>query len=307
MTQEMLLLRAIDTTVSKAQETTYEQSSANVNMTQNAHQSTDMHATQDEPLLRGITGLAPDEPFPAHQESFAEEVDRYVRLCEEGQFYDWMMKEFGIPSEERSRFKGRVFKYVMFGRPERCRHSNEWKRFEKAFPQIAKLITEVKREYGYKIVAHLLQRVESSLMINRICRRLMEGHPEIPALTIHDSILTTRKHVKLVRKIIQEEFLRIGLRPTLQEEDYARIPPPMPTRRAEKRSRKTPPAPRNETALAEVCDHVSDDQDSWDLGWAEEEESSRPWSEPSSSGDRPSLPEQASLAAKTRGWAADAT
>jgi len=77
-------------------------------------------------LLQSVTESAIDEPIPAPQESLAEEVDRYVQLCEEGRFYDWMMQEFKIPSEERDAFKRRVFKYVLFGRPERCCHSNEW-------------------------------------------------------------------------------------------------------------------------------------------------------------------------------------
>jgi hypothetical protein len=170
-------------------------------------------------------------------ESLAEEVDRYVQLCEDGRFYDWMMEKFRIPSENRGRFKQRVYKYVMFGKHERSRHSNEWKLFEGAFPHIAKLIAGIKREHGHKAVAHLLQRAESSLMINRVCRRLMEKHQEVPVVTIHDSILTTKKNVNLVRRIIKEEFIRVGLRPTLHEENYAKEPPPVPTLLAKKRAR----------------------------------------------------------------------
>ena len=182
-------------------ERTYVESSTNVDMMQSNQQ------------VQCLPNLLSGEPLTVRQESLAQEVDRYVQLCEEGRFYNWMMDQFGIPSEGRNKFKRRVFANVMFGRLERSRHSSEWKLFERAFPHIAKLIVEFKRQYGYPSVAHLLQRVESSLMIDRVCRRLMQEHQEVPVVTIHDSILTTRKNVNLVKRIIEEEFIRVGLRP----------------------------------------------------------------------------------------------
>jgi hypothetical protein len=49
----------------------------------------------------------------------------------------------------------------------------------------------------------------------------MQEHNEVGVLTIHDSILTSKKHVSLVKRVIDEELTRIGLRPTLHEQDYA--------------------------------------------------------------------------------------
>jgi hypothetical protein len=52
-------------------------------------------------------------------------------------------------------------------------------------------------------------------MIDTVCLRLKKHHPEIPVVTIHDSILTTAEHLPTVKRIILEEFARIDLRPAL--------------------------------------------------------------------------------------------
>ena len=128
MTQEMYQFGASEQGFSPLPERTYIDSSTNADMSYFDAASVTVDA---------IPG-----------ESLAEEVDRYVQLCEHGRFYDWMMEKFRIPSENRGRFKQRVYKYVMFGKHERSRHSNEWKLFEGAFPHIAKLIAGIKREHG---------------------------------------------------------------------------------------------------------------------------------------------------------------
>lgn len=178
-----------------------------------------------EALDRCLPGTGDAELIPHTPETLETlegEVERYVKLCECGRFYDWMMERLRIPPAKRSGFKTKFFINVMFGKPQRSCHSEEWKLFARCFPHIAKLICEIKNEDGHPALARLLQRVESSLMINRVCRRLMKEHAEVPVLTIHDSILTTRKFVPLVRQVIEEEFARLGLQPQLNLEEYGR-------------------------------------------------------------------------------------
>jgi hypothetical protein len=64
----------------------------------------------------------------------------------------------------------------------------------------------------------MMQREEAKFMLHTVCRRLFTYHKEVPVFTIHDSIMTTEEHVPLVRRIISEEFHRLGLHPTLKEE-----------------------------------------------------------------------------------------
>jgi len=44
--------------------------------------------------------------------------------------------------------------------------------------------------------------------------------PDIPLITIHDSILTTNGNEDIVRSVMQEEFKRLGVSSSLKEERY---------------------------------------------------------------------------------------
>ena len=46
----------------------------------------------------------------------------------------------------------------------------------------------------------------------------MRDNPEIPIITIHDSIMTTPAHVGTVRQAMADAFAAVGLRPTLKIE-----------------------------------------------------------------------------------------
>lgn len=50
----------------------------------------------------------------------------------------------------------------------------------------------------------------------------MQEIPDAPVFTIHDSLMTTSPFVDAVRAIIIEEFSRLGLSPTLHEDDYGK-------------------------------------------------------------------------------------
>ena len=128
-------------------------------------------------------------------------------------------------------------------------------------------------------------------MINRVCRRLMQEHQEVPVVTIHDSILTTRKNVTLVRKIIEEEFLRVGLQPTLHEEEYAKEPPPVPRPLAKKRARRAPPASHGRATDFGASDAACAQQSLCEGQSEGKENPARPWSA-SSSAEPPGLSNQ---------------
>ena len=88
--------------------------------------------------------------------------------------------------------------------------------FARLFPTVYHLILDCKSE-RYQDLARKMQREEAKFMLHTVCRRLFTYHEAVPVFTIHDSIMTTEENVPLVRRIISEEFDRIGLRPTLKE------------------------------------------------------------------------------------------
>jgi hypothetical protein len=143
------------------------------------------------------------------------DVRRYVELCQAGEFYDYLMAEGGIAAERRQAFKRRFFGHVFF-----CKNWPETdaaKLFGQLFPNVYALVREQK-ERDYKALAKNLQRAESDLVVGGVAVRCMHELPRTFISTIHDSILTTLDQADLVLAIMQQEFGRVGLRPTIRVE-----------------------------------------------------------------------------------------
>lgn len=149
-----------------------------------------------------------------NSEGVHEDVKEYVKLVEKGELYDFLGKNSEL---SRKAFKEGLFRDVFFGQNRiRSKLTDE---FEKQFPHVMAFIRRVKRS-NYARLAWIMQREESRLMIDTICGRLMKEHPDMPVLTIHDSIMTTPGHEEAVRQTICEEFIRLGLMPTIRIEGY---------------------------------------------------------------------------------------
>jgi hypothetical protein len=157
----------------------------------------------------------------------------FISLCENGTLYEYILKRYRRWRWGRNLFKRFLFKYVFYG-PIRHAHQHgvhhpaQYKRykeitaiFEDEFPEVWDFILKVKRK-NYKILSHLMQKAESDLVINKVCARIMEERPDVPILTIHDSVLTFRRHVEYVKGVLLEELRRIGLNGSVKVEDYAK-------------------------------------------------------------------------------------
>lgn len=142
------------------------------------------------------------------------DLDDYIRLCEQGQFYESMME----PGEDRHAFKEKFYGDVFFGKT--CFRSKLKDRFEARFPSIAGMLREVKKR-NYRHSSWLMQNYEATIFIYTICNRIRVERPDVMLLTIHDSLLTVPGEVEYVESIIMDEFRKLGIRPTLKREDYS--------------------------------------------------------------------------------------
>jgi hypothetical protein len=129
----------------------------------------------------------------------------YRQLCETGQFYEYIAKVCGSPlnlmdETQRSRFKAKVFGVVFFckdpakvPKQERGRYNNPiTKGFEKAFPNVYRLICDNKPEQHYQRLAIEMQKRERKVIVDHVVAKLIQQfNGQIPLLTIHDSIVTT--------------------------------------------------------------------------------------------------------------------
>jgi hypothetical protein len=164
---------------------------------------------------KAVRGLAGAENVPA-------DLERYLRVCERGAFYESLMshEEKSRGEKYRRRFKKRFYG-VLFGKNRQGRFPNQLRaRFRERYPSVWKVLRALKRR-NYRHSAHVLQNYEATLFVYLICGRIMKERPGIALYTIHDSILTTPDAVEYVRSVILDEFRRLGVRPKLHREDNA--------------------------------------------------------------------------------------
>lgn len=150
----------------------------------------------------------------------AEEVNNYLNICLDAQFYEHMAEVAGdsldLSNEDtRANFKRRIFAGVLFDR-NRKKLSKYEEAFQKAFPTIFNRVRELKR-YKHNTVAILLQKEESRIIYEVVERS--QGHEDSPVTAIHDCIVGDYKNIELIKYNMEDVFLEYyGLYPKLKIE-----------------------------------------------------------------------------------------
>jgi len=150
-------------------------------------------------------------------DNWADDVKKFDELCEQGILYDDLMRRLNIPARRRDSFKRLFFSQVFFGKLKTTRRVREL--FSRDFPNVYKAINDLKGKDHCQL-AYLLQAHESKIMIDIVCRRILDELPGTFIGTIHDSILTTPDKAEVVKMIMVREFGRFGLNPTIRLEAY---------------------------------------------------------------------------------------
>lgn len=155
------------------------------------------------------------------------DVIRWMGLVESGTLYDELMCLLGWDQSRRAEFKRNEVFAVLYGNPTRntWRVDDNWNRLPPSqlkpllaelFPTVWSFIIFYHNQHGHGSLARELQRRESRLMIRGVCGILAEQYPAVPVLTCHDSILTTVPNVGLIKRLINDQFAKRGLHPTLK-------------------------------------------------------------------------------------------
>jgi hypothetical protein len=151
------------------------------------------------------------------------EFQEYKKMVTEGTIYDVFINEIQIEqSELDAGFTPRdvvKFRFMLcFYSPNKTYSGGMKTAFRMKFPKIYRLINELKMTH-HNTLALLLQRVESILVLDKICGRIIHEKPNVPLFTIHDSILTTPDHVDYVQSVMREVFEQyIGVAPKMSVE-----------------------------------------------------------------------------------------
>ena len=139
-----------------------------------------------------------------------EDLERYIRLCEEGRFYDDLLV-LDNNQTAREQFKKQIFTQVFYGK--NCYEGQLTKLFANMFPSVWETIRTIKKE-DYKRLSHQMLRLESEIVINRAVRQCaLEG---IWVVTIHDCLVTYPENAERARQIMVEAFGSVGVSPTIK-------------------------------------------------------------------------------------------
>jgi hypothetical protein len=146
-----------------------------------------------------------------------KEVKKYLRMAKSGNFYEYLSKAM-YPKQafDKGRMKELTYK-VFFSSNKSIQGMNNWtkKEFKWKFKGLYKMFSAIKRK-NHRALSHILQRIESEIMIQNVCKRISLEQPTLPIFTIHDSVLTTDGNQEYVAKIIKEEAFKLtGLKVSL--------------------------------------------------------------------------------------------
>jgi len=139
------------------------------------------------------------------------EFIKYKDLVTGDQFYEHFLKLYQkvYPNATRKRIKQLMIKALFSKNETHCAGVKGL--FKSEFPNIYALISFIKRSRDTKetdrhaVMAILLQRIESELILNRVCKRIHKEKPSFPILTIHDCLVTTVGNEDYFTKVLKEE------------------------------------------------------------------------------------------------------
>lgn len=134
-----------------------------------------------------------------------DEFNLFKYLAINGKLYQYFMDNSKIL--DRKEVKQMVYK-VLFGKNFNSKSDDI---FKDLFPSIYKFIKDFKKKLGnHKILSHHLQKLESNLIFNKIIKSINELYPEIRVITVHDSIIFSKKYKDIIEIIfnqkVDEEF-----------------------------------------------------------------------------------------------------
>jgi hypothetical protein len=139
-----------------------------------------------------------------------KQVSAYTRIAKSGDFYQQLSKVM-YPTREFDKGEMKKLTYTVFFSNNRAiqgMHYMPKRQFKRKFPDVYKVFRALKIK-NHRALSHILQRIESEIMIQKVCQRISYEQPTLPIFTIHDSIITTDGNQDYVSKVIEEEVFKL--------------------------------------------------------------------------------------------------
>jgi hypothetical protein len=163
-----------------------------------------------------------------------ESIRKYQSSPFADDFYSYLIKSSEYNVNEINPVMSQKLKdnmmYILFDNNIRHRVNNEYiKMFQKVYPGVDKWISYFHNQIGNDKFAYLLQRTESYLVLDLVCREFHSKYPSLPFYTIHDAICTYKEYLPDLQSLILGRFQEItGVKVGIKSECKKSDPEPKP-------------------------------------------------------------------------------
>lgn len=138
-------------------------------------------------------------------------VNKYLDIAKTDRFYEELSRIL-YPDLPFNKAKIKTLTYLIFFSNNRAfgQPKMQPKRdFKQTFPEVYKLFCAYKKS-NHPFLSHVLQKIESELIINKVCKRISIEKPLLPIFTIHDSVVTIKGNEDYVSSVIKEEMKKLA-------------------------------------------------------------------------------------------------
>lgn len=131
------------------------------------------------------------------EKNLSKELQIFIERVKDGTFYS-SFNYLDIPKDE---IKQIVFQ-VFFGKNK---NNNNNKHFKETWPELWQWIVNLKKtKHNHAFLSHLLQKMESDLVYNKICTEIKSKMPNVPLFTVHDGLFFPKEYADKITPIFDK-------------------------------------------------------------------------------------------------------
>lgn len=133
--------------------------------------------------------------FENGTEELKNEIKKYQEATFKGRWYEVLQPIYNVDRE------GGKDIWMMIAYSKNTSYKHLKRPFKNEFPKIYKIISDIKKT-NYKNFAVSLQKLESEIFIDKICRKLVEEN--IIPFSVHDALIVKKAEAKRTKEIMEE-------------------------------------------------------------------------------------------------------
>ena len=183
--------------------------------------------TSNNPFSYTSYIMFPKTGIPSVSVAVPDDIQRYIDLCQSGGLYKFLSKEMeleqqGIVDIDSRSVKAAVFQVLFTDNRFLGQADAKPKRiFKELFPNVYDILFHIKRKDS-TVLPIALQTIESTIILDRVAKRISTERPNLFIATIHDSVATTVGNEDYVEQVMREEMMMaIGLEPSFKVEYWS--------------------------------------------------------------------------------------